>query len=334
MVLFLTLVFSASVSSAEETLLFNPAEASQRLATAKQTHRALTFVSKFVRFFTVKGISHAQVHIPTTYGTAMRGAMPRDYKARFPLGHTTNASCGVVAAMRSSLTPAEAVACGVVEASYYTSRYVLCLVRKPLDRLLNLLRTNFKNNVTALTQECKEVRPDRAHFLYSHCRPQTDYLYHENKPVCDLVVSNPIDHVKLLGILNVSFGRRVPSREERSILAKSNDTDRLMEFVQSHYATDLDDPIINGAVAGQAVFPATHKEREQFWLPMNPRDESISSSSSRYQTRPTTSSTKRTTVVGHWKSRQVPYSSNWRSQTASPKNDVERSIFEYKHFPQ
>lgn len=200
----------------------------------------------------------------------MRAAMPRDYKAQFSFGHDlTNASCGVTGASRYQLTPTEAEECGVVDLKYFRERFVLCLVRDPLDRLLTMLGTIYKNDIAAMAAECAKARPSASHQTFAYCRPQTDYLYRNSRPVCDLVLADPNRHADLLSVLNVTV---LPKQPKDQILALEYQTDapEIMRFVQSAYRADLADPILRAAVAGRVVFPNTRKQ-SGIWLPHNPR---------------------------------------------------------------
>ena len=73
------------------------------------------------------------------------------------------------------MTPEELVRCGVVDDSFFRNRTVFCTARNPLDRLATAARYHGMN-VSSFLHACETSDPRVNHGLWSHCRPQNDFL--------------------------------------------------------------------------------------------------------------------------------------------------------------
>lgn len=85
------------------------------------------------------------------------------------------------------LTPSELVGCGVINASFFVNRTVLCTVRDPFTRLASAAAYRGLN-VSAFLDLCKGASPLDSHDLWAHCRPQSDFVRFCHKAV-------PVDEI-------------------------------------------------------------------------------------------------------------------------------------------
>uniref|UniRef100_A0A7S3K4W0 Sulfotransferase domain-containing protein n=1 Tax=Aureoumbra lagunensis TaxID=44058 RepID=A0A7S3K4W0_9STRA len=218
------------------------------------------------------------IHIPKTGGTAMRHGLPKEYITLFSWGREFNEpKCNVKRASRFHLTQSEAVMCGVVSADYWYNHFVLCTVREPLDRAVSELKFNYKGDLNAYMRACEEARPNLMHDILAHCRSQTDYLYEDGKPVCDMIIANPSKHLRLLNVLNISnLNSKRKVNRSPDILLTNNTIESLERWIRTVHRSDFNDTLIAAAVRGSVLLSDTRKMHDQnaddiLMLPNNPR---------------------------------------------------------------
>mmetsp|Transcript_48031 Transcript_48031/g.61575 ORF Transcript_48031/g.61575 Transcript_48031/m.61575 type:complete len:321 (+) Transcript_48031:24-986(+) len=124
-------------------------------------------------------------HIPKTAGTSIRKVMSAAYLKKFPWGSSySNYRCGIKYASIFHLTYDEMISCGIKPIPGPS----LCVVRDPQSRFESEVRwrVNFEDHwlgddsnevVSRMINECEKAKRHIKADTFSHCQPQSHYLY-------------------------------------------------------------------------------------------------------------------------------------------------------------
>lgn len=199
------------------------------------------------------------LHIPKTGGTSVvtsLGGIRRVYPWVVPKNvcvHVTPEGRRVSTTDRfgrDHISPDDLVGCGHVGGEFFEGRPVLCTVRDPVDRFISELNHRNKSHPTSvndLIDTCANASPEDNFEVWSHCRPQSDFVATGDRQWCTHVV--PIDHIDttlsaMLDEYGIKMGkqRRMKAEQspDRKAYDKSDLNDHQRQWVHDFYREDFE----------------------------------------------------------------------------------------------